>query len=83
MDIFIPHAVGVDSWVQRALKSILRETVFGSASYFFSILKFIFTPFLEFKISEKSHILIDNLVKKLAVTKLDSRVNYDSLTSTA
>ena len=83
MDIFIPHAVGVDSWVQRALNRFCQKSFFGSASYFFSILKFILTPILEFKISEKSHILIDNLVTKLAVTKLDSRVNYESLTSTS
>ena len=50
------QAVGLDSWVQSALKSILRgDPIFESAAWFFiSILKVIFTSILEIKIHEKN-----------------------------
>ena len=49
------QAVGMDSWVHSALKSILRgDPIFESAAWFFVIiLKFIFTPIFEIKINEK------------------------------
>ena len=49
------QAVGMDSWVLSALKSILREDpIFESAAWFFVInLKFIFTSIFEIKIHEK------------------------------
>ena len=50
------QAVGMDSWVQSALKSILRgEPISESAAWFFVIiLKFIFTSIFEIKIHEKN-----------------------------
>ena len=50
------QAVGMDSWVKSALKSILREDpIFESAAWFiFIILKFIFTSIFEIKIHEKN-----------------------------
>ena len=50
------QAVGIDSWVQTALKSILRgDPIFESAAWFFVImLKFIFTSIFESKIHEKN-----------------------------
>ena len=50
------QAVGMDSWVQSALKSILRgDPTFESAAWFFVIiLKFIFTSIFEIKIHEKN-----------------------------
>ena len=49
------QAVGMDSWVQSALKSILRgDRIFESAAwFFFIILKFIFTAIFEIKIHGK------------------------------
>ena len=49
------QAVGLDSWVQSALKSILRtDPILESAAWFFVIiLKFIFTSIFEIKICEK------------------------------
>ena len=49
------QAVGMDSWVQSALKSILSgDPIFESAAWFFVIiLKFIFTSILKIKIHEK------------------------------
>ena len=45
----------MDSWVQSALKSILKaDAIFYSAAwFFFIILKFIFTSIFEIKIHEK------------------------------
>ena len=49
------QAIGMDSWVQSALKSILRENpIFESAAWFFVIiLKYIFRSIFEIKIHEK------------------------------
>ena len=49
------QAVGMDSWVQLALKSILRgDPIFESAAWLFVIiLKFIFTSIFEIKIHDK------------------------------
>ena len=64
------QAVGMDSWVQSALKSILRrDPIFESASWFFVIiLKFIFTSIFEIKIHEKK--FLDT--KKISFSKADS-----------
>ena len=53
--IFHSQAVGMDSWVQSALKSILKgDPISESAAWFFVfILKFIFTSIFEIKIHEK------------------------------
>ena len=65
----ISQAVGLDSWVQSALKSILRgDPIFESAARFFVIiLKFIFTFIFEIKIHEKR--FIDT--KKISFSKAD------------
>ena len=49
------QAVGIDSWVQTALKSILRgDPIFDSVSWFFVIiLKFILKFIFEIEIHEK------------------------------
>ena len=49
----------MDSWVQSALKSILRvDPIFESTAWFFAtILKFIFTSIFEVKIYEKKSLL--------------------------
>ena len=54
--IFHSQAVGMDLWVQSALKSILRvEPIYESAAWFFVIiLKFIFKSIFEIKIHEKN-----------------------------
>ena len=61
------QAVGLDSWVQSALKSILRgDPIFESAAWFFIIiLKFIFTSNFEIKINEEK--LLDT--KKISFSK--------------
>ena len=52
---FNSKAVGLDSWVQSAQKSILRgDPIFESAAWFFvSILKFISSSIFEIEIHEK------------------------------
>ena len=54
-NVLYSQAVGMDSWVPSALKSILREDpIFESAARcFVIILKFIFTSIFEIKIHEK------------------------------
>ena len=55
LQVFNSQAVGLDSWVQSSLKSILRgDPIFESAAWFFLIIfKFIFTYIFEIKIHEK------------------------------
>ena len=69
LKIFNSQAVGVDSWVQSALKSILKgESISESAAWFFVIiLKFIFTSIFEIKIHEKK--FLDT--KKISFSKAD------------
>ena len=69
MYLFNTQAVGMDSWVQSALKSILRgDSIFESAAWFFIIiLKFIFTSIFEIKIHEKK--ILDT--KKISFLKAD------------
>ena len=52
---FNSQVVGMDSWVQSALKSIfMGDPIFESAAWiFFIILKFIFTSIFEIKVHEK------------------------------
>ena len=66
----------MDSWVQSALKSILRgDPIFESAACFFVIiLKFIFTSIFEIKIDEKE--LFDT--KKISFSKADFYKATDS-----
>ena len=59
LQVFNSQAVGLDSWVRSALKSILRETLFLN-------LKFIFTSIFEIKIHEKK---FDT--KKISFSKAD------------
>ena len=63
------QAVGMDSWVHSALKSILRgNPIFESSAWFFVIiLKFIFTSIFEIKIHEKK--FLDT--KKISFSKAD------------
>ena len=58
-NIFNSQAVGMDSWVHSALKSILRgDPIFESSAWFFVIiLKFIFTSIFEIKIHEKNSLI--------------------------
>ena len=60
LQVFNSQAVGLDSWVRSALKSILRETLFLN-------LKFIFTSIFEIKIHEKK--ILDT--KKISFLKAD------------
>ena len=62
------QAVGMDSWVQSTLKSILRgDLMFESVAWFFLIiLKFIFTSIFEIKIHKK---FVDT--KKISFSKAD------------
>ena len=70
------QAIGMDSWVQSALKSILRaDAIFDSAAWFFVIiLKFIFTTIFEIKIQEKK--ILDT--KKKSFSKADFYKATDS-----
>ena len=63
------QAVGMDSWVHSALKSILRgDPLFESSAWFFVIiLKFIFTFIFEIKIHEKK--FLDT--EKISFSKAD------------
>ena len=61
------QAVGRDSWVPSALKSIFGYLIFESAAWFFVIiLKFIFTLIFEIIIPEK---ILDT--KKISFSKAD------------
>ena len=66
---FNSQAVGWDSWVSSALKSILwRGPIFDRAAWFFIIiLKFIFTPIFWIQIHEKK--FLDT--KKISFSKAD------------
>ena len=70
------QAVGMDSLVQSALKSILKlDPIFESAAWFFIIiLKFIFRSIFEIKIHEKKSLT----TKKYSFSKADLS-NPDSL----
>ena len=70
------QAVGWDSWVPTALKSIFRgEPILESAAWFYvSIVKFIFTPTFEIKIHEKNFFC----TKIISFSKL----SFDKLTHT-
>ena len=58
---FNSQAVGMDSWVHSASKSILRgDPIFESSALFFvTILNFIFTSIFEIKIHEKKRFFIN------------------------
>ena len=66
---FNTQAVGMDSWVHSALKSILGgDPIFESSSWFFGIiLKFILTFIFEIKIHEKK--FLDT--EKISFSKAD------------
>ena len=62
--MFNYQTVGLDSWVQSALKSILRVVpIFESAARFFVIiLKLILTSIFEIKIHEKKSLAPKNFI---------------------
>ena len=70
------QAVGMDSWVQSALKSILREDrIFESAAWFFVIiLKLIFTSIFEINIHEEKFLH----TKKISFSEADFYKAIDS-----